>query len=152
MFYIQYKNKLLRNERIPHFRLFLLFWWAMWVNHSFRINQMSDVSELLRSLTKKQAIPSEIKWANSQPCLPPSILLFINLLLCLTFLGIFIYSTSALLCLVEGTVHGLCPVMVDQCLQHCCIWWMVHGLCPAMVGQCLLLCCTHLLLDNPALI
>ena len=73
-----------------YFRIFPLFWWAMWVNRSFRANQMSDVSELLILLTKnermsesliflseslicsfldkKRAIRWEIKWAISQTC------------------------------------------------------------------------------------
>ena len=92
-YYVLFKvlnKKIRKNERIANFRSFPLFWWAMWVNRSFRSNQMSDVSESLRSLTKnermsesliflskslirsfldkKQAIRSEIKWANSQPC------------------------------------------------------------------------------------
>ena len=31
-----------------------LFWWAMWANHSGHSPKMSDVSEFLRSLTKKE--------------------------------------------------------------------------------------------------
>ena len=34
--------------------LIFSFWWAMWVNRSFRSNQMSDVSESLISLTKNE--------------------------------------------------------------------------------------------------
>ena len=37
--------------------------WAMWANGSFRSPKMRD---------EKQAICSEIKWANSQPCLIPT--------------------------------------------------------------------------------
>ena len=50
-----------KNERIAHFRSFLHFWWAMWVNRSCRSNQMSNVSKSLRSLTKNEwpwVIPS----------------------------------------------------------------------------------------------
>ena len=55
MFYIRFKKKIYwKNERIAHFHSFPLFWWAMWVNHSFRSNQMSDVSKLLISLTKNE--------------------------------------------------------------------------------------------------
>ena len=60
-----YDLKLLKNERIAHFRSFSLFWWAMWVNRSFRSNEMSDVSESLRSLTK-----NERPWANRSGCSP----------------------------------------------------------------------------------
>ena len=41
------------------FAQFLFFLWAMWVNRSFCSNQMSNVSKLLISLTKK-----ERPWAN----------------------------------------------------------------------------------------
>ena len=54
MFYLRFKKKNRKNEQIAHFRSFPLFWWVMWVNRSFRSNQMSDVSELLRSLTKNE--------------------------------------------------------------------------------------------------
>ena len=55
MFYKQFFKKFYwKNERIAHFHSFPLFWWAMWVNRSFRSNQMSDVSESLRSLTKNE--------------------------------------------------------------------------------------------------
>ena len=79
MFYLSWKF-FWKNERIALFRSFPLFWWAMWVNCSFRSNQMSDVSELLILLTKNEQmsesliflieslIRSKIKWANSQPC------------------------------------------------------------------------------------
>ena len=36
------------------FLLISSFWWAMWVNCSFSSNQMSDVSESLRTLTKNE--------------------------------------------------------------------------------------------------
>ena len=47
MFYtiIWFKKKLLKKLANGSFPL---FWWAMWVNHSFRSNQMSNVNELLR--------------------------------------------------------------------------------------------------------
>ena len=77
------KKKLRKNERIAHFCSFPLFWWAMWVNRSFRSNQMSDVSELLISFTKNErpwairegrseemsdVSESLISLTNSQPC------------------------------------------------------------------------------------
>ena len=46
--------KFQKNERIAHFRSFPLFWSAMWVNRSFPSNQMSNVSELLISVTKNE--------------------------------------------------------------------------------------------------
>ena len=77
-----------RCERIPHFAHKNERPWAI---HSGRSEEMSDVSKSLISLTKnermsesliffseslirsffdkKRAIRSEIKWANSQPCL-----------------------------------------------------------------------------------
>ena len=55
MFYIRFKKKIYwKNERIAHFRSFPLFWWVMWVNRSFRSNQMSDVRESLISLPKNE--------------------------------------------------------------------------------------------------
>ena len=54
MFYLRFKNFFIEKEQIAHFRSVPLFWWAMWVNRSFRSNKMSDVSELLRSLTKNE--------------------------------------------------------------------------------------------------
>ena len=55
MSYIQFKKKLFwKNERIAYFCSFPLFWWGMWVNRSFRSNQMSNVSKSLRSLTKNE--------------------------------------------------------------------------------------------------
>ena len=53
MFYLSWKF-FWKNERIALFRSFPLFWWAMWVNCSFRSNQMSDGSESLVSLTKNE--------------------------------------------------------------------------------------------------
>ena len=54
----------MKNDQIAHFCSFPLFWWAMWMNRSFCSNQMSDVSELLMSLTK-----NERPWAIcSGPC------------------------------------------------------------------------------------
>ena len=53
-----------KNERIAYFCSLPLFWWGMWVNRSFCSNQMSDVSELLISLTKK-----ELPWAIHSGCL-----------------------------------------------------------------------------------
>ena len=46
-YYVLFKvldKKIRKNEQIAHFRSFPLFWLAMWVNCSFRSNQMSDVS------------------------------------------------------------------------------------------------------------
>ena len=65
MFYLRFfLYKIRKNERTAHFCSFPLFWWAMWVNRSFCSNQMSDVSELLISLTKK-----ELPWAIHSGCL-----------------------------------------------------------------------------------
>ena len=151
MFYIRFKKKIYwKNERIAHFRSFPLFWWAMWVNRSFRSNQMSDVSESLISLTKnerpwaicssrseemsdvsellisltktermsellnffsetetlirsffdkKRVISSEIKWANSQPCLT-CMLRTENMGSVFRLNGIYKIWTSTILCML----------------------------------------------------
>ena len=60
MFYKRFLQKIYcKNEPIAHFRSFPLFWWAMWMNCSFSSNQMSDVSDSLRSLRRIWAIVSE---------------------------------------------------------------------------------------------